>query len=142
MGEFMKENDYLEVRETETIDYWPTAIYEGNDSTVSNPVGVQNVFVSKDTYEDDSVKFSVHLETISEITSWNKGQEAVLEAIVNNPTYDSGDMELQETFATESEAVEFAEKNFPFEFLEQAIKFHYMEDEGQEEDLDFARDML
>ena len=112
----------------EQLHTWSIGLYEGNDMTVTNNVGVQNLWITK--YEnDEKVMFAVQIETNSELANRKDGKDKVLNTLALNPTYENGDFELIEAFETEGAALEYATKNYPIADLIQLIKDHYSEDE-------------
>ena len=112
----------------EGLDYWNTDLYESPDKSVTKNVGLKIAWIMKyaiTVNEIEKTIFTVETETIGEIVNWNKGEQKVLNELVENPTYPTGEFDIIEVFETLKDANEYAKKHFPKKDLRQLIKSHY-----------------
>lgn len=109
----------------EAVDYWTYAVVSAGDMTVTNNVGIETVWIFENTLDDDSIKYTVEIETSSEISNWNKGAEEVLDNLIFNAVHEFGDFETDKIFDDEESALEYAENTYKKADLILAVRSHY-----------------
>lgn len=109
----------MDFKESEGVAHRPKGLHE-----VQNFVGVENVWITRVTLEDntgDVVRFTVEIETVAELAKWSQPVEEILQVIVDNPTYENGDFEVVGLFETDAAAFDYAEQTYPKVDLKELI---------------------
>lgn len=108
------------------LEYYAIGI---NDA--SGKAGITNVVVTSHIVEDDdfneSTLYAAEIETVSEIVAWNKGFEAVYDALYGNASYNHGDYELIKTFDNETDALAYVNENYPRVDVKQLVQDKFID---------------
>lgn len=119
----LRSTDFLQ------IDCWCIGLTQNQDELPINNVGIENVWIKQydliNEAEQTTKIYVVEIETIENISNWDHGQTVILNKLVLEPRYSIGEFMPIADFLYKEEAVEYANKHYPYVDKTEMIMEHY-----------------